>query len=126
MDVAEFRRRLPEFGDAGKYPAGVIDECSEHAEGLTSERRFGSLYGRAVRLATAHFLVLASRALEAGRAGATPGVGGIVSSKTVGSVSVSYDTNGTNIEGAGNWNETSYGRLYQDLASRAGAGGYIL
>ena len=50
---------------------------------------------------------------------------GPVSSKSVGGVSISYDSGSISIAGAGAWNATSYGqRLYKLLQSAAMGGRY--
>jgi hypothetical protein len=47
---------------------------------------------------------------------------GIVSSKSVDKVSVSYDTSGAMEAGAGHWNLTTYGTRYIRLVKLVGAG----
>lgn len=49
--------------------------------------------------------------------------GSVVASKSVEKVSISYDTSSSNIEGAGEWNSTRYGRQLYELMMIVGAAG---
>lgn len=128
MDIAQFRTNFPEFADAAKFPAGPIAFWSGLGEKLISSDRFGSAYGEAVALFTAHNLVLAIGNARTAAGGGIPGrgAGGAVSSKSVGSVSVSYDTASSMEDGAGHWNLTTYGQQYVSMARLFGHGGYQL
>ncbi len=48
---------------------------------------------------------------------------GLVTGKTVGSASVSYDGASVTLNGAGPWNATGYGARFWQLAYMIGAGG---
>lgn len=127
MDVALFRADFPEFADSVRFPSSTITLWSNLGEQLISADRFGSTFTQAVELFTAHNAVLAAGNVSSTAAGGMPGqTGGIVSSKAVGSVSVSYDTASAMETGAGHWNQTTYGRQYIRLARLIGQGCYQL
>jgi hypothetical protein len=48
---------------------------------------------------------------------------GVIASKNVGSVSVSYDTNAGIVKDAGHWNLTAFGTRFIWLANMVGTGG---
>ncbi len=71
----------------------------------------------------AHELVLAAQNAKAAQVGGSPGQqGGIANSKTVGSVTVSYDASTSTEKDAGYWNLTTYGKQFIRLARIFGAG----
>lgn len=115
MDVAQFRQNFPEFADVNRYPNSSIIFWSGIGERMTSSERYGDLYDFAVQLFTAHHVTLGS--LNMGN----PGASGLVASKAVGSVNVSYD-NASLSPTASHWNQTSYGRQYLNLSKLIGAG----
>lgn len=125
MDIAQFRNDFPEFSDSARYPVSLITFWSTLAEQVTSEPCYQTTYTTAVKLATAHFITIGQVNAKAGQAGGVPGSsGGVVASKSVGDVSVSYDTTIGVMSGenAGQWNATTYGRQYLTLARLFGAG----
>jgi len=123
MNIAQFRIDYPEFADPAKYPAQPIELWSSVGAELVSADRWGNLYERGVELFTAHNLVIATQNKQASTAGGTPGqAAGLIQSKAVGSVNVSYDTTNIMEPNAGHWNQTSYGRQYIQLARLLGGG----
>jgi hypothetical protein len=127
MDVAKFRTDFPEFADATRYTPAMLTFWSGMGEKLISSDKFGDLFTQAVELFTAHNAVLAAGNKSATASGALPGqAGGVVASKAVGSVNVSYDTTAAMETNAGHWNQTTYGRQYIRLARLIGQGCYQL
>lgn len=127
MDVAKFRTDFPEFADATRYTPTMLTFWSGMGEKLISSDKFGDLFTQAVELFTAHNAVLAAGNKSATASGALPGqAGGVVASKAVGSVNVSYDTTAAMETNAGHWNQTTYGRQYIRLARLIGQGCYQL
>lgn len=121
MDIAQFRIDFPEFTDATTYPTAMIKFWSRLAEVRMNVLRWGNLYPYGVELCTAHYITVASK-----NATSPGGVGGMVASKSVGPAAVSYDTASISIDGAGDWNATSYGRQWKQLANIVGMGGIQL
>jgi len=127
MDSVQFRKDFPEFADTARFPNQQIDFWGGMGEKLISQTRFGTLYTEAVELFTAHNMVLSAQSRTAAATGGMPGGNpGVVASKAVGSVNVSYDTAGSMEPNAGHWNQTTYGRQYIHLVRMIGQGCYQL
>lgn len=127
MDIVLFRVDFPEFSDAVRFPDSTIIFWSDLGAELISADRYGGTFTKAVELFTAHNIVLAAGNAASAASGGLPGqTVGLVSSKAVGSVSVSYDTSSAMIPGAGHWNKTIYGQQYSYLTRIMGQGCYQL
>ncbi len=123
MDKAAFRAEFPEFASVTNYPDAQLDFWSAVAEELLVEALWTTMKPFAVKLYVAHEITLARQNVQASAAGGAPGQsGGIASSKTVGSVSVGYDTTITAEKNAGWWNLTNYGKQLYRLIRMFGAG----
>ena len=112
--LANFRTLFPEFADTAAFPDATIQMWIIVGEAQMDVTRWGDLYEHGSMLFIAHNLKLV---VDGGNAG-----GGAVSSKTVGSVSVSYDTSQSMLPNAGHWNQTMYGRQFAQLARLIGGG----
>ncbi|MFG1399838.1 DUF4054 domain-containing protein [Roseixanthobacter pseudopolyaromaticivorans] len=124
---ASFYQAFPEFADVEKYPVATVDMWVAAARSLLSAERWGDLLDLGTGLFVAHNLALSRLATAAAASGAAPGgATGIVASKAVDKVSVSYDTSSASLEGAGAWNLTTYGVRYRQLALMIGTGGLQL
>lgn len=127
MDAATFRTDFPEFADATAYPDAAVNFQINLATLRMPEDRWQDLLPYGIELFTAHYLAVARKNIQTASAGGVPGGGmGVVNSKTVDKVSVSYDTALASLEGGGHWNLTSYGVQYLQLARMIGAGGIQL
>lgn len=123
MDIVQFRLDFPEFTDTQRYPDSQITLWSTVAEKQVNEAVWGELTFTGVELYTAHCITLSAQNSRAGQTGGMPGTsGGIANNKTVGSVSVGYDSTVTSEEGAGWWNLTNYGKQYYHLLQLFGMG----
>lgn len=123
MDKAAFRVEFPEFSNTTKYPDSQLDFWAGIAEIQVVEDIWTTMKPFAVKLYVAHEITLAAQNFQAAAVGGTPGSqGGIASSKTVGSTSVSYDASTTTEKDAGWWNLTNYGKQFYRLAQMYGAG----
>jgi hypothetical protein len=123
LNVGEFRTEFPEFSDSSKYTTAQITFWGTFAEKMVPQDQWGDTWQMGVKLFVAHELVLASQNAKAGKIGGVPGsTGGIPNAKTVGSVSVSYDSASVSEIGAGFWNLTNYGKQLWRLAQMFGAG----
>jgi hypothetical protein len=123
FDIPTFRKAFTEFSDTSKYPDTMITFWSSFTTGMINPCAWGTMTLMGIQLYTAHELVLASQNARAGQIGGTPGLqGGNTSSKSVGSVSVSYDTQTTSETGAGYYNLTVYGKQFYRLVKMFGAG----
>lgn len=123
MDIAAFRKEFPEFNDAVTYPTEMITFWSVLAELQVIQSVWNTCWTQGVKLYVAHEITLAAQNKKIGSFGGMPGTtGGVANSKTVGSATVSYDSNVTSEKDAGYWNLTNYGKQFIRLARIFGAG----
>ena len=123
MVIADFRAQFPEFANETTYPDAQINFWASIAERMVNKCLWCDMYDFGVKLYVAHELTLAAQNLKASTTGGVPGTfGGVAQSKTVGSVSVSYDSNNTSYQNAGWWNLTNYGKQFWNLVLLFGAG----
>lgn len=124
FDVGTFRTQFPEFADTVAYPTSTIDLWAGLAERQVRQSVWCKSWLLGVSLYVAHEITLAAQNSKAAVSGGVPGTsGGIANSKTVGSVSVGYDTTLTAEKDAGWWNLTNYGKQFIRLVRIFGAGG---
>lgn len=123
VTVASFRAAFPEFGNSTTYPDATVNYWIALAGRLLNADRWGDLLDDGVMLFAAHNLVLSAHAVSAASNGGVAGASGLVASKQVDKVAVSYDTGSVALEGGGEFNATSYGRRYFQLARLVGIGG---
>lgn len=123
MDITQFRLDFPEFTDTVRYPSAQITFWATVAEQQVVATIWGNLYTQGVKLYVAHCITLAAQDVKAGSTGGMPGTsGGVPNNKTVGSVSVGYDSTATSEKDAGWWNLTNYGKQFIHLTRIFGAG----
>lgn len=118
MDEKTFRTIFPEFAEATIYPSAAINFWLQAAANQININAWGKSYAQGMGLYVAHQLSVAG----GNKKGGIQGAGGVVASKSVGGVSVSYDTASSSEKDAGYWNLTNYGRQYWRLARLFGAG----
>jgi len=125
--VSDFRRDFPQFSDATKYPDAVIEFRLNLADMLIDGSVMGSMFPYLAELFVAHYMVLnaadTASSLLGGAGGATSGV---VASKSVDKVSVSYDNSSTLNADAGFWNFSRYGAEFWQMLMLFGYGGIQL
>lgn len=126
--VADFRAAMPGFS-VEIISDDILQGYVEMAHGSVKEARWHSLWKEGMRLYIAHFVTLylntpgegASRGdlLKAGQSQ------GMVTSKTVGPVSVGLDVSQVNsdLTGWAAWKQTTYGTQFATLAKMLGKGG---
>lgn len=119
-DNSLFRTVFPEFADLAQYSDAAVDYYLGFSLKLMNADRWGELLDHGQMLQTAHYL---ARARAAAASSARPGAQvGVVSSKSVGPGSISYDNSVATEQDAGHWNSTTYGTQYIRLARQVGAG----
>ncbi len=127
VDTCEFKKVFPEFVDDNQYPPAQIEYWGSIAELRLNADRWGNLLTHGKYLFVAHNIALSKQAQDsADRGSSVLQSTGLIASKSVGGVSVSYDTSATKIENAGNFNLTRYGRDFIQLARIVGIGGLQL
>lgn len=123
FDVSLFRTSFPEFANVTTYPDSQIQFWGGLAIGLVRPCVWGAYVVLGQSLYVAHEITIAAQSAAAAAIGGVPGVsGGIANTKTVGSVSVGYDTVTTSEKDGGWWNQTLYGRQFLRYARIFGAG----
>ncbi len=117
MDICAFRKAFPEFSDSNIYPDAQIEFWASLAEKQVLECVWKTRRAVGVSLYVAHEITLAAQSAKAAAIGGTPGQNaGIPNNKTVGSVTVSYDSQSISEKDAGYWNLTTYGKQFIRLA----------
>lgn len=120
MDSKTFRERLPEFSDTEMYPDPAVNLQLTVAEKMILLERWGDMWEFGVCWWAAHYLVLGAQAEQITKNGGIPtGATGIVASKSVDGVSISYNT----LPIEQQWDLTNYGRQLMSFARLVGAGG---
>lgn len=124
LTVAEFRLQYPRvFGCVETYPDPMVQLYVDLCVGMVNAERWGEQTNFGVGLLVAHFLALEARDAQTSAIGGTPGVGGgLVKSKSVDGVSVSYAVEAMAMPDGGPLNETRFGRQWLWLARMMGAG----
>ncbi len=124
VDTCEFKKVFPEFVDDNKYPPAQIEYWGSIAELRLNADRWGNLLTHGKYLFVAHNIALSAQAVAAANQGSSVLQStGLIAGKSVGDVSISYDTGAANEEGGGNYNLTRYGRELLRLARIVGIGG---
>lgn len=125
--IATFRSTFPEFSDVVKYPDSMLAFWSSLATAQVNPTRWGLQADNGIMLYTAHEVTLAAQNQRASKVGGIPGgVIGPANTKTVGSVTVGYDTAQIEEKDAGWWNLTIYGKQFIRLARIFGSGAVIV
>lgn len=123
MDIPAFRTAFPEFQSTVTYPTEMITFWASIAELQVLPQVWRNMVTQGRELYVAHEITLAAQNVKSAAAGGVPGTsGGVPNTKTVGSVSVGYDSQSTSEKDAGYWNLTNYGKQFYRLAMMFGAG----
>jgi len=126
ISIAYFRGTMRAFSDPQLYTDAQIIPYLRLSDASMSIERWGEFrdYGQA--LFVAHFLAMEAREDRIAEAGGLPGSvtsGGIISSKSVGGASISYDTMAILNKDGSFWNMTTYGIRWLWYARMVGMGG---
>lgn len=125
LTSAQFRELIPAFQDSSVYPDETLNMNLTLSASMLDPARWADWRPLGMAYMVAHFLALDERENRVAKRGGVPGTGGIgiMSSKSIGSVSASFDVQAGTETDAGHWNMTSYGRRYIHMARLVGAGG---
>lgn len=128
--LEKFYTIYPQFMDLDELPNEVVDMYIMFANEVVKEKRYGKVWEMAIFLFLAHFLTLylmstTSEQPEANEVIAAGQTKGLISSKSVGDVSVSYDFSlaVSTVESWGQFNLTTFGTQFANIAkfiSKAG------
>lgn len=117
FDLSTFRETFPAFADLSVYPDARVSFQGSLADQFYGEDVWGDLQANVAMLAVAHAL-----AMQGKSGGSAGGVKGVVSSKSVDKVSVSYDVQAATYADAPYFNGSPYGIELYRLIRMAGAG----
>ena len=118
-----FRTAYPEFSDEVKYPDALITAWGTIATAQVNPRYWRNQTCLGINLYVAHEITLEAQSQAAANVGGTPGSqSGPVNTKTVGTITVGYDSQQAAEKGAGWWNLTVYGKQFFRLARQYGSG----
>jgi hypothetical protein len=127
VTVASFRTTFPEFADVELFPDATITFWMSVATQLVNPARWKNMTDTGIMLLLAHYCVFAAREADAAATGAIPGESrGVISGKTVDSVSYSVDTSAVTGAAKGDLALTSYGLRFSRLQNLFGIGGLQL
>lgn len=118
MDIVSYQQFIGFFPSFKKEPQELVEVYLNQALNYVSKGRFCNQWVFAVCLVAAHLITIFQRAGEGGSGGGI----GVVTSKSVGSVSVGVELAGVT-DGAGDWNLTIYGQEFWKLCQIFGIGG---
>ncbi|MBP2155752.1 DUF4054 domain-containing protein [Erwinia rhapontici] len=125
--VSDFRRDFPQFADETKFPDPVIQFRLNLADTLIDGSAMGDMFPYLAELFVAHYMVLYAADKASGAVGGAGGAtSGVVASKSVDKVSVSYDNSSTLNADAGFWNFSRYGAEFYQMLMLFGCGGIQL
>lgn len=125
--VADFRATFPEFTDTERYPDFLIAGWGIVATKQVCPRIWKNETQLGINLYVAHEITLEAQSIAAAKVGGIPGQqAGQANTKTVGSVTVGYDSVSASEKDAGFWNLTTYGKQFIRLARIYGARGVQL
>lgn len=124
---ASFRADFPEFSNAITFSDQQVNFWLNfvNIQLSSSPTDWGVWLDPATELLMAHNLAIEAVNMRAGANGIPGAIAGPVASKSVGGVSVSY-SGAAVIEGAGDYNLTTYGLRFTRMASMVGSGGLQL
>lgn len=123
VTVASFRQDFPEFASVAIYTNSQVQFYLRLAGKMLNVARWGNVIDEGTELYIAHNLALERKAQLAGQNGGVPGgATGNLAGKSVDKVSVNYDNSSAMEPDAGQWNLTTYGLRFIQMARMMGAG----
>jgi|WetSurMetagenome_2_1015567.scaffolds.fasta_scaffold218219_2 hypothetical protein len=119
----QFRVDYPEFAGTTVYTNSQLTYYFNLAYQLLNASRWGQTLDVGAELFVAHHITMEARSMAESANGGMPGQDpGLVASKSVDKVSVSFDTGAIAEKDGGHWNQTLYGRRFLRLVRMFGAG----
>ncbi|WP_312080079.1 DUF4054 domain-containing protein [Acinetobacter schindleri] len=128
LDESSFRESMPMFADTDLYPTAQFNFYLNMGKKLLPESRWDDLLDEGLTFFVAHYLTLYLRSMDAVDIGGSDAgqVVGNETSKSVDGVSYSVDVSSVSLTDAGQWNQTTFGIQFLQLARMIGAGGIQL
>lgn len=124
LTVEQFRAEFPAFASSTYYPDEQVAFWINEAINFSplDAARWGQFYSLGLRLYIAHNLALERMAARQAASGAAPMGSSVISSRSVGPASVSYDTQFGAEQNAGAYALTTYGNRFLRYLRMAGMG----
>lgn len=127
LSESSFRESMPMFADTDLYPVAQFNFYLNMGKKLLPESRWDDLLDEGLTFFVAHYLTLYLRSMDAVDIGGDAGqVIGNETSKSVDGVSYSVDVSSVSLTDAGQWNQTTFGIQFLQMARMVGAGGIQL
>jgi len=127
LDESSFRESMPMFADTDLYPTAQFNFYLNMGKKLLPESRWDDLLDEGLTFFVAHYLTLYLRSMDAvDIGGGDAGQVGNETSKSVDGISYSMDVSSVSLTDAGQWNQTTFGIQFLQLARMIGAGGIQL
>lgn len=121
VTVATFRADFPAFAEATVYPDSSVQFWITLASRLLRPCAWQDILDTGIELFVAHNLVLERLASNGGNGGGVPGINtGVLQSKTIDKLSVTYNTTMGIDPNGGQFNLTLYGLRFLWLSDMAG------
>lgn len=121
---SDFTAAFPEFSDATSYPQATFTFWQGIAALRLRADRWCELLDHGSMLFIAHNMAVQRRnAVAAAKGKAVGTVEGPATAKSIDKLSKSQDVTSVTLEGAGDWNSTTYGIQFWQLAQMVGSGG---
>lgn len=115
INTITFLEKFPQFNDLNKYPEESVQFWFDYSNKFFNIQKWGKFYEDGLYLLTAHNLILA---------GLNGQVSGLLTSKSVDSVSAGYDITSIAYKKGGLFNRSIYGMQYYHLSQMIGAGAF--
>lgn len=127
FSFSDFTAAFPEFSDPLAYPQASFTFWQGIAALRLPADRWAELLDHGSMLFIAHNMAVQRRnAKAAAKGGAVGAIEGPTTAKSIDKLSKSQDASAVTLEGAGDWNSTTYGVQFWQLAQIVGAGGLQL
>ncbi|PTR06438.1 MULTISPECIES: DUF4054 domain-containing protein [unclassified Novosphingobium] len=121
---SDFIAAFPEFSDQTKYPEASFTFWQGIAALRLRADRWDALLDHGSMLFIAHNMAVQRKnAIAAAKGGAVGAIDGPTTAKSIDKLSKSQDVSAVTLEGAGDWNATTYGVQFWQLALMVGSGG---
>lgn len=127
FSYSDFTAAFPEFSNTVAYPEASFSFWQGIAALRLPPDRWAELLDHGSMLFIAHNMAVQRRNAKAAAKGSALGqVEGPTTAKSIDKLSKSQDASAVTVEGAGDWNATTYGIQFWQLAQMIGAGGLQL
>lgn len=123
VTLKQFRLMFRAFRDSSVYPDEAVQPLLDLACVSLNRNQWRQFYRRGIGLYVAHMLSIGRMNELTAERGGAPGFGvGMIASKAINGVSVSYNTGVSIFDGAGDLNLTIYGQEFMRLVKIVGMG----